>query len=81
MNLQVLLFSSLADAAGVRKLEFVATDNITVAEAIDLLAIRIPELTTFRPQLAVAVNMTYVQGDHLLAEGDELALIPPVSGG
>lgn len=31
--------------------------------------------------LAVAVNQVYAQRDHLLSDGDEVALLPPVSGG
>jgi molybdopterin converting factor small subunit len=32
-------------------------------------------------QPLVAVNLTYASGDHVLADGDEVALIPPVAGG
>jgi len=34
-----------------------------------------------RARLATAVAMAYVRGEHRLRDGDELALIPPVSGG
>ena len=33
------------------------------------------------PRVAYALNETYVKADAVLSEGDELALIPPVSGG
>ncbi|MFL5183208.1 MAG: molybdenum cofactor biosynthesis protein MoaE, partial [Microvirga sp.] len=40
-----------------------------------------PRLERMRPVTMVMVNKTYVTDDHLLRDGDELALIPPVSGG
>ena len=50
-----------------------------VRDLADLLAARIPTLRT-APGL-IAVNHTYVQADHILNDGDEVAFIPPVSGG
>lgn len=54
------------------------------ARAGDLLAHygeRFAEKSDLRRSVAVAVNREYVAADHLLKEGDEVALLPPVSGG
>lgn len=40
-----------------------------------------PDLADLWPRLAIAVNQHYVRGDQLLEAGDEVALLPPVSGG
>ena len=42
---------------------------------------RFPRLTSNPSTLVVAVNQEYRDHDHPLEEGDEVALIPPVSGG
>ena len=42
---------------------------------------RIPQLQQFRQAIALAVNYEYSGGETILREGDEIALIPPVSGG
>jgi MoaE-MoaD fusion protein len=46
-----------------------------------LLTTLLPSQTKLRPPLAVAVNQHYANRDHRLQEGDEVALLPPVSGG
>ena len=40
-----------------------------------------PDLAGLWPRLAIAVNQHYVRGEQLLKPGDEVALLPPVSGG
>lgn len=59
---------------------FVATDGRTVGELRTLLMLKFPQLTTLR-SLMVAVNNVYASDDQPLTAGDEIALIPPVSGG
>jgi molybdopterin converting factor subunit 1 len=81
MNVKLRLFASVADALGVRELDLELPDNATAADALDALASRYPAARGHRQGLAIAVNMAYAGLDHALREGDELALIPPVSGG
>jgi molybdopterin synthase catalytic subunit len=76
---QVRLFASYREAAGTRSLEMPVNAGTTVRDLVDLLAVRIPALRT-APGL-IAVNHTYVQPDFELHEADEVAFIPPVSGG
>lgn len=40
-----------------------------------------PQLATMLPRCALALNGEYVQGAALVAEGDEVAVLPPMSGG
>jgi MoaE-MoaD fusion protein len=52
-----------------------------VADAIDALAARHPAIAALRGRFRVAVDEAFVADDHVLADGAELALIPPVAGG
>ena len=81
MNIEVLLFAALAQKTGTQKLRISLPDNTTVGEALSRLIEIHPGLGAYRPGLATAVNYEYVGNDHRLRDGDELALIPPVSGG
>lgn len=53
----------------------------TVEDLVTLLAKRFPQLSHDPAGMAVAVNREYVKHDHPLHDGDEVAFIPPVSGG
>ncbi|KKK91554.1 hypothetical protein LCGC14_2711790 [marine sediment metagenome] len=81
MKAKVRLFARLADLAGTRETEVEMGEGLSVAEAFRLLCQRFPELADHADSLMYAVNAEYVPPDHPLRAGDELALIPPVSGG
>jgi MoaE-MoaD fusion protein len=76
---QVRLFASYREAAGTNRLDIPLQTGARVADLTELLAARVPALTTARG--LVAVNHEYVQPEHALRDGDEVAFIPPVSGG
>jgi molybdopterin synthase catalytic subunit len=81
VDVTVRLFASLREHAGTNTLQLELDDGATVADAI--VALRggalagLPENAPF----VTAVAREYVKPDHELASGDELALVPPVSGG
>ena len=81
MVIKVLTFAGLAEAQEADEIRIELSDNATAADAIDVLARRWPKLDRMRDAIAIAVNHDYVAADHELRNGDELALIPPVSGG
>jgi molybdopterin synthase sulfur carrier subunit len=76
---RVRLFASYREAARTSRLEVPVSKEARVSDLIDLLAPRLPALRS-APGM-VAVNQTYVTSDFTLHDGDEVALIPPVSGG
>lgn len=82
MLIRVRFFAILKEKVGGREgVELELSDGATVAEAMTLLADSEPELAHWLPKVAPAVNRDYVRREHVLRDGDELALIPPVSGG
>ena len=79
-DVKVLLFGAAADRAGTRETQ-VPAGEITLDELWLLLAERHPGLSPMRNTLAFAVNGEYARGDTRLSPGDEVAVLPPVSGG
>ena len=82
MEVQVRLFAILRERAGREALSLELPDGATVADALAAAA-REPGLDEVLGAMPVraALNRTYVDDDAPLANGDELALVPPVSGG
>src|SRR4051812_7020631 len=81
MRGNVKLFAILRERAGTAELVIHLRPPATVADAVDTLADKFPDLAALLPRVAYAVNQNYVKREATLSEGDELALIPPVSGG
>ena len=78
---EVLLFGAAADRAGTRKVQLEVDEETTLAEVWPLLAERYPDLSSMRDTLAFAVNGEYARMDGRVGPGDEVAVLPPVSGG
>lgn len=83
MLLQVRLFAVLRERAGQDSLEIEVAEGATVADALCALAAASAPLDEALGAMPVvmAVNRTYADEEETLSPGDELALIPPVSGG
>jgi molybdopterin converting factor subunit 1 len=79
--IRVLLFGAAADRAGTRETELPVEGGATLAEVWPLLAERHPDLAPMRDTLAFAVNGEYARADDDVSPGDEIAVLPPVSGG
>ncbi len=82
MTVSVKLFAILRERAGRDAVELDLASGATVADALAALG-REPGLAELLPALPVtmAVNRRYAEAETALVEGDELALVPPVSGG
>jgi MoaE-MoaD fusion protein len=77
VEVTVRLFAMLRERAGAREVTLDLPDGARVSDALAALRdVAPPELP-----LVMAVNREYARDDHVLNPGDELALIPPVSGG
>jgi molybdopterin converting factor subunit 1 len=82
MLVRIRLFAQLRERAGADSIEAVLADGATVADALHQLA-QGPPLDELLARLPVrmAVNRELASPDTMLHAGDELALLPPVSGG
>jgi molybdopterin converting factor small subunit len=79
-TLRIAVFAGMAEVVGCRHLDLPWTGG-TVADARRLLAGSHPALAGLLARSAFAVGSRYVGDDTALAAGDDVAIIPPVSGG
>lgn len=80
MNLTIALFGIAREIVGQSQLELTLPVDTSVQQLLSQLQEQYPGLSQLS-SLAVARNNEYAQGEELLQERDEIALIPPVSGG
>jgi molybdopterin synthase catalytic subunit len=81
MRIRVLLFAALRERAGCAELELELPEGSEAAAAKAALEERFPRLVS-GVRAAMAVNGEYARdGRQVLREGDEVAFLPPVSGG
>jgi molybdopterin synthase catalytic subunit len=81
MRVQVLFFGVLKELAGASSAELELQAGATAADLWSALNRQTPALARFQRSVAVAVNQNYCEPGTLLHDGDEVALLPPVSGG
>jgi molybdopterin converting factor subunit 1 len=80
MTVTVLLFASYADALGASSLRLELADGGRVSDVLAHVR-AMPGAGNLPPAPLVAVNERYAAPSQPLSAGDEVALIPPVSGG
>lgn len=80
MNVRVLLFASLRERTGRAVLVREVAEGATAGDLLAALRRDLPALEG-TGRIAIAVNSEYTDAGHRLRDGDEVALIPPVSGG
>ena len=81
MELAVRFFALYRERAGCSLAPVEAPNGATVAQLVGLLRQRYPRLAPPEVSIVVAVNEEYAEPDTVLHPGDEICLIPPVSGG
>ncbi len=81
MKVSVRLFAGLHDLVGRRELEMELADGATVGDLRRQLVSQYPAVEPLMNALVCAVDEEYVSNDRHLRPGDEVALIPPISGG
>jgi molybdopterin converting factor small subunit len=80
LKVRVLLFASYADTLGVDSVELNLEHPATVGSALDRLR-ALPGGDRLPPKPLCALNLTHARIDTPLSGGDELAILPPLSGG
>ena len=81
ITIQLRYFAVLREHLGRSEETLDVPVGTTTSEAYALVTADQPRLAGLRRSMMLMVNEEYVRGDHMLADGDELAFIPPVSGG
>ena len=81
MKITIKLFAVYQEVLGVPDLVWELPEQTTVGEVCDRLIKQHPRLEQWRNLTRYGVNLNFVPMDTLLKDGDEVVLIPPVSGG
>jgi sulfur-carrier protein len=81
MPVTVRLFARLKDIAGADELRRDLGQATTVRDVWDLLVAEWPALAPYAASLSCAVNAQYARMHSAVSDGDEIAFLPPVSGG
>jgi molybdopterin converting factor subunit 1 len=81
MHLRVLLFAGLRERLRRDSVDLELAPGARVRDLLAALARERPELSDSLSVCRVAVDHEFVGSDHVIAEGSEVAIIPPVSGG
>lgn len=81
MRVKVLYFGTLKDLFALEQQPLELPEGATVEVLLSLLRAQTSKQSDLWKTLAVAVNRDYVGLETVLREGDEVALLPPVSGG
>jgi molybdopterin converting factor subunit 1 len=81
MRVCVLYFGVLKDLVGHGRSEMDLAEGASVAELLEVHRGRAKGQEALWDSIAVAVNQEYARAEDVLKDGDEVALLPPVSGG
>ncbi|MEJ8543951.1 molybdopterin converting factor subunit 1 [Brevibacillus borstelensis] len=81
MQISVLLFAGLAELAGVRTIQITLPKEACVRDLLQAVSGRYPALSSLLGSCFVSVNQEYAKPETPIQAGDEIAILPPVSGG
>lgn len=81
ITIRVLLFSVLRERLGSSQIEVSLTEGGDSSDLLQKLIETFPDVRSYAPVTRLAVNGEYVDAAVDLSDGDEVALITPVSGG
>lgn len=81
ITVTVKLFAAFGEAYGVSELTVELAPETPVSEVLESSIGQYPQLEQWRTRTRFAINLEFVSPDTILTDGDEVVLIPPVSGG
>ncbi len=81
MKIKVKFFAYTREITGLNETEIEIKEGTNLAGIMDMLAERFPGLRRYRSEINMAVNHEYAPPETIVNKGDEVALLPPVSGG
>jgi len=80
-DVRVKLFASVREIVGQREVTLEVPDGTTAGELLAVFVARYPRLTELAACCRLVVNRQYVEPTTVVKSGDEVAFVPPVSGG
>ncbi|MEM7757199.1 MAG: MoaD/ThiS family protein [Cyanobacteria bacterium P01_A01_bin.40] len=81
IKIKVKLFAIYQEVFETSELDLVLSKQTSVGNVLESLIEQKPHLQQWRDVTRFGVNLQFVESDTLLQDGDEIVLIPPVSGG
>jgi molybdopterin converting factor subunit 1 len=81
ITVKVLFFGRLRELTGLDEESVEQPASATLSDVFDVYSARYPQLAAFRPSLVASRNQEFATWDTRLSPGDEIAFLPPVSGG
>ena len=81
VSVRVLFFGRLRELSGISEEQSTVPQGSTLADVFAVYSKRFPNLDGFRNSLVASRNQEFASWDTPVAAGDEIAFLPPVSGG
>jgi molybdopterin converting factor subunit 1 len=81
IHIKVLYFAGAKEATGKRRESIKLPEDATISELLSVISSTHPKIRNILNRMQIAVNYRVVGVDAILKEADEVALLPPVSGG
>jgi len=80
-KIKVRLFANLRELVGEREITITVPDGVTVSYLNNEILNKYPQLKSFSNKFVTSINCKVTTGDTVITSSDEIALLPPVSGG
>lgn len=81
MKIDVQFYAQLRDLIGMRELEVDLSEGATVSELLEAIYAKQPALRSHDKSILVGAGVEFVDRNHKLKPGEEIAIMPPVQGG
>jgi MoaD family protein len=81
MKIHVQFYAHLRDLVGIRELDVDLSEGATVRELLDQIYAKQPALRSQDKSILIGAGVEFVDRNHKLKPGEEIAIMPPVQGG
>ena len=81
MKIHVQFYAQLRDLIGTRELDVDLSEGVTVLELLDQIYAKQPALRSHDKSILIGAGLEFVDRNHKLKPGEEIAIMPPVQGG